>query len=145
MATATKPRGRPFVKGGPSPNPSGRPQGSRNTASITLDRIMEADSAKIARAVVALAKRGDLRAAELVLSRTCPVPRDRRLFVSLPPTDTAAGVEAASRAILAAVAGGELRPSEAVALSALLDGRRRALELGDIARRVEALEQRTAR
>jgi len=58
-------RGRPFQPG-QSGNPRGRPAGSRNHITLMLDRLAEADAVDVLRAIVAKAKEGDSRAAELL-------------------------------------------------------------------------------
>ena len=115
--------------------------GARNRATVALEVLMEADAAKIVRAVLTAAKAGDLTAARLILDRIAPVPRDRRLTpFDLPPTDTAAGIAQAQAAVVAAVAGGELRPSEGEALAGLIELRRRSVETQDFEARLIALE-----
>jgi len=51
--TAKKVRGKPFVKGQPSPNPAGRPAGSRNKISSEFIEAMASDFAKHGPAVIA--------------------------------------------------------------------------------------------
>ena len=46
----------------------GRPSGSRNKASIALDKMLADDGADVVRAVLAAAKGGDMQAARLVTS-----------------------------------------------------------------------------
>jgi len=48
-------------------------------------------------------------------------------------------------AITAAVANGELTPNEAAELSRVVDGYVKALEATEIERRIQTLEERTAR
>ena len=48
-------------------------------------------------------------------------------------------------AITAAVANGELTPNEAAELSRVVDGYVKALEATEIERRIQVLEERTAR
>ena len=51
------------------------------------------------------------------------------------------GLEAASSAVLGAMAAGEITPSEGQALSTILESHRKVLELADIDRRLQVLEQ----
>ncbi len=143
MVTAARPRGRPFAPG-KSGNSKGRPVGARNRVTVTLERIMEGDALEIVAAVLTAAKAGDLRAAALVLDRISPVPRDRRVSLDLPATDTAAGIAQAQAAVIASVAAGELRPSEGAALASLLELRRRSVEASEFEARLAALESRGA-
>jgi hypothetical protein len=139
MVTAARTRGRPFAPN-TSGNPAGRPKGARNRVTVTLERIMEGDALEIVAAVLAQAKTGDLTAARLILDRVAPVPRDRRISLDLPAADTADGVDKAVCAVIAAVADGTLLLSEAVALSGLLDMRRKSIESREFESRLIALE-----
>ena len=47
-------------KKGESGNPTGKPAGTRNKATLMIQRIMERGAQEIAEAVVGLAKEGDL-------------------------------------------------------------------------------------
>ena len=143
MVTAARPRGRPFAPK-TSGNPKGRPKGARNRVTVTLERIMEGDVLEIVAAVLVQAKAGDLTAARLILDRVAPVPRDRRVQLDLPATGTAAGIAQAQAAVVAAVAGGELRPSEGAALADLLELRRRSMETAEFEALILALESRGA-
>jgi hypothetical protein len=106
---------------------------------------MEGDARVIVRAVLLAASTGDMAAARMVLDRVLPVSRDRHLTpFDLPATDTAAGIAEAQAAVVAAVAGGELRPSEGQALADLLELRRRSVESADFEARLAALEKRGA-
>ncbi len=106
---------------------------------------MEGDALDIVAAVLVAARAGDLTAARLILDRIAPVPRDRHLTpFDLPATDTAAGIAKAQAAVVAGVAGGELRPSEGEALAGLIEARRRAVESQEFEARLAALERRGA-
>jgi len=128
-------------KPGQSGNPTGRKVGQRHRSTVILEALMEADAKKIVAAVLLQAKAGDLAACQMILSRVCPIPRDRRLTpFDLPAIDTAAGIALAQAAVVAAVAGGELRPSEGEALASLIELRRRSVETEDFEARLIALE-----
>lgn len=138
---APKTRGRPFRKGdrgGP-----GRPAGSRNRASLLLDRLAETDAEDVLRRVIASAKNGNLRAAEILLSRAWPVRKGRPVAFDLPTTVTTDAIGAALDAVLQATARGELTPDEAAAIGSVLEVRRRAIEQIEIEGRLAALEARS--
>jgi phage terminase small subunit len=67
---------------------------------------------------------------------------ERRISFALPGVDAAAGCTEAQAAIVAAVAGGGLLPSEGQALSGLVDGQRKALETSLLEQRIAALESK---
>lgn len=139
---ATNPvRGRPFPKG-TSGNAAGRKPGTKTNVAALVDRLLEADVAEVTKMVLALAKAGDMRACEAILARTSPVPRDRRIVIDLPPCNTAEGIAAAQTVLVAQVAAGHLRASEASAVADLLELRRRSLETAELSARIEDLETR---
>ena len=103
-------RGRPFAKG--NPGGPGRPRGTRNDTTRLLDQLAGEHADEIVDQVIKRAREGDLRAAELVLSRIWsrqPVPSQFRL----PPMRTCVDMTAAYRAVNEAFANGELTPIEA--------------------------------
>jgi hypothetical protein len=76
------PRGavHPFKPG--NPGGPGRPADSRNKATLALDRIADDAGEDILNAMVAAAKGGDIRSADLVLQRIWPVRKGRPLSLS---------------------------------------------------------------
>src|SRR5262245_59619798 len=102
-ASAGNLQGNRFRKGR-SGNPRGRAAGSRNRATLLLDKVAEDEAQAILGAVVAAAKNGDVRAAELILSRTWPPRRGRPLRLTLPPVQTAQGISEATAAVVEAMA-----------------------------------------
>jgi hypothetical protein len=114
--------------------------GQRHRATVMLEKLMASDAKAIVKAVLAAAATGDMTAARMVLERVVPAAKDRPISIDLPDTDTAAGVQAAQGAIVAAVAGGHMLPSEGAALAGLIEARRRAVETNELAARIAALE-----
>jgi hypothetical protein len=134
-------QGNRFEKG-QSGNPNGRPEGSRNKATLLLDQLADAEAEAIQRQVIQAAKEGDLKAAELILARIWPPRRGRPVRLELPPVRTAAEVSDGMAAVVDAMAAGEVTPEEAATISGVLELRRKALETEDLAIRIERLEQR---
>jgi len=87
-----------------------------------------------------LAKAGDMQALKLCLDRIMPPRKDRHVAFALPamnkPADAAKGLSA----IVAAVADGQLTPSEAAELTRLVESFARVLETVDHEERLRALE-----
>ena len=140
IKTAGKPSGKPFQKGDRA-NPNGRPAGSRNKASLLLDQMAEGDAEGILRKTIAAAKKGDMRATELVLSRIWPVRKGRAVSLDLPAIKTAADVVAAVGLVADAVGTGTITPDEGQAVAAVLETKRRAIEMVELEARVSALEK----
>ena len=140
--TVQQQRGKPF-RPGQSGNPAGRPKGSRNATTKLVEGLMEGQAEGITQVVVSAALGGDLTAARLILDRLAPARKDRAVALDLPPITTSADSAMAMAAVVSAMADGQITPNEAGTVAAVLEGHRRALELTEIERRLEALEQRS--
>jgi|SRR5580693_1910929 hypothetical protein len=125
---------------GQSGNSAGRPRGARNKRTLALENIMEGDSEVITRKAIEMAKGGHFAAIRLVIDRLAPQRRDQPVDFELPPLNTPADAVAASAAIAAAVAAGDLTPLEAAQLSKVVHAYVQALELRDFEPRVAMLE-----
>ena len=134
--SAEETRFRPGNPGGP-----GRPAGSRNTATLMLDKLAEGDAKAILQMQLDKAKEGDARAAELILSRVWPPRKGRAVALKLPAIDTAADLVKALGKVASAVAAGEITPDEGQAVSAVLETKRRAIETVELESRIAALEK----
>ena len=119
----------------------GRPEGSRNKASLMAEKLMEGDAEAVIKTVVERAKGGDIQAARLILDRIVPVRKGRPVQIQLPDMAGAGDVVNALSATLKAVSEGDLTPDEAQALAHLLEVHRRAIETTDLEDRIEKLER----
>jgi hypothetical protein len=115
-------RFRPGVSG----NPHGRPQGSRDRASVLAEQLLDGRAQALAEKAVELALGGDVTALRLCLERLLPVRRERSLTLQLPSPMTAEDITAGFARVVEALTRGELTPSETT----------------DLARRIEELEER---
>jgi hypothetical protein len=127
-------------KNGQSGNPAGRPRGSRNKATILLQNLLEGDAGAIARKAIEMAKDGHIAAIRICMDRLAPARKNEPVACELPPLDKAADTVAAMAAITAAVAAGDLAPSEAGALSKVVDVYVRALAANSFEERLAKLE-----
>jgi len=123
----------------------GRPSGSRNKASIALDKMLADDGADVVRAVLAAARGGDMQAARLVLDRIVPVRKGRSIQLDLPTIESAADVLTALSLTVAAMAEGEITPDEAAVVAGVLETKRKAIETVELEARLTHLEQQTER
>ena len=137
--TDIRQRGKPFKKG-TSGNPNGRPQGSRNKASLAIEALLDGQGEKLTQKAIDLALDGDSAALRLCLERLCPPRKSRPIKIELPDVKTAEGVSEAQAVVVKAVADGEITPDEATALSGILEARRKAIESQDHEARIAALE-----
>ncbi len=126
---------------GESGNPAGRAPGSRNKALAALDAIGEAGAEAVLRRTVEAAQGGDMRAAEVILSRLWPARKGRPVALAgMPRIETPGDLVRALGAVADAVAGGSITPEEGQAVASVLEAQRRAVETADLAERVAALE-----
>ncbi len=139
--TASKQRGRPFAKG-QSGNPSGRPVGARNRATLAAEALLDGEAEKLTRKAVALALKGNVACLRLCLDRILPPRRDRSLRFPLPALSSAADASRAIAAITGAVGSGALTPVEAAQLSNVVGLYVKVIETAEIERRLQVLEER---
>lgn len=125
---------------GQSGNPSGRPRGSRNRATMLFQNLLEDDAEAVARKVLDMAKAGDMAAIRICMDRLAPARKNDAIAFELPPLDRATDTVTAAAAIVAAVADGDLAPSEAADLARVMDIYLRALATSSFEERLAKLE-----
>jgi hypothetical protein len=103
---------------------------------------MEGELDAVVRKVIEAAKSGDMVAARLVVDKLVPAAKDRPLGIDLPTLVDAKGCAEAQGKVVAAVAEGELLPSEGHALSGLIENQRRSFETLALEQRLQAIEDR---
>jgi hypothetical protein len=123
----------------------GRPRKAVCDGAVTLDAIGADAAEAIVRAIVDKALAGDMRAAELVLSRAWPMRRGRPVEIDAPEVNDLSDVVSATGAVATAVMQGEITPDEGRALSAVLETQRHAIETIEMETQVEELQNRVAR
>jgi hypothetical protein len=124
-----------FAKGNP-----GRPKGVRHKATRIVEELLDGEAEALTRKAIDLALAGDMAALRLCVERIAPPRKDTPVSFDLPPVKTAQDAAEAAKAVLAAVAAGDLTPTEGAAVMGLVEGFRRAVETADLEARVEALE-----
>jgi len=127
---------------GQSGNPAGRPKGSRNKATLALERLLDGQAEALTQKAIELALSGDIPALRLCLDRILPPRKDRPVLFELPAINGAEDAKVASAAVLAAVSVGSLTPSEAAEVSKLIDAYVKAIEVTEVLARLDKLEQR---
>jgi Family of unknown function (DUF5681) len=125
---------------GQSGNPEGRPPGSRNKATLLIEQLLDDATKDITKKAIELAKAGDSTALRLCIDRIVPARKDRHIAFKLPKMESPEHAVKAAAAIVEAVAGAELTPSEAAEMMKLVEGYTRILEAEDHEQRLRALE-----
>jgi hypothetical protein len=128
-------RGKPFEPGNP-----GRVLGSRNRATLAAAALLDGEAEGLTRKAVDMALAGDTVALRICLERLVPPRKDAPISIDMPTVKSAEDTVAASAAVLAAVGAGEITPDEAGRMMALLTAHRSIIEVGDLERRISALE-----
>lgn len=123
---------------GESGNPSGRPRGIQDRRMVFREALQDR-AGELVNKAIEVALEGDTTALRMCLDRIIPPMKD------LPITGVELGgygLTQRAEAIYNATSAGELTPSEAGDLMALLTGFSRVKELDEIEKRLEALEER---
>ncbi|MBK5204062.1 MAG: hypothetical protein JJD98_01230 [Polaromonas sp.] len=126
-------------KPGQTGNPKGRPPGQ---SEITRLRAAIAEHVpSIIEQLVTAAKGGDMQAARLILERVLPPVKaiEQAVELQLPDGGT---LTAKGRAVLSAVAGGELAPSQGAALLGAIGTLARVTEIDEMEARLTKLEEK---
>ena len=105
---------------GTSGNPSGRPPGSRNRASLQMESLLEGDAEQLTRKAIELALAGDTTALRLCLERIIPPRKDRPIHLMLPPLENIQQISMAMARVSVAIGEGEITPTEGEVLSNIL-------------------------
>ena len=123
-----------------APGNPGKPPGTRHKATRAALALLDGEAEALARQAVTMALDGDATALRLCLERIAPPRRDAPVTFELPPMHSARDAAHAAGAVLAAVAEGELTPTEGAHVMALVETYRRTLETTELEARVVALE-----
>jgi hypothetical protein len=139
--TAGKQRGKPFVKG-QSGNPNGRPEGSRNKATILAQALLNGQAEELIQQCIEKALDGDGMAMRLCIERLVPPRKDSPVNLDLPKMERVDDTVKAMAVISSGVADGELTPSEGQVLSGMVENYRKAIETTELEERISNLEKR---
>ena len=140
MSTDNKRKNGRFTKGD-SGNPSGRPRGSPNKATLLMAALLEGESEQLIRKVIELAKTGDTHALRLCLDRLMPPGKDRLVHFDLPPIRGLVDISLAMASMITAISEGQLTVQEGEILSRIFAEHSKVLTAEDVERRLQKLEQ----
>ena len=124
-------------KPGQTGNPKGRPPGQSEITRLRAS--LAGDVPEILAGLVMAAKGGDVQAARLILERILPPVKaiEQAVELQLPADGT---LTAQGRAVLFAVASGDLAPSQGAALLGAIGTLARVTEIDELVARIAALE-----
>jgi len=128
---------------GQSGNPHGRPAGSRNSATLACEALLEGQAEALTQKAVDMALAGDPVALRICLERICPVRKDRAVRFPLPPITSARDAADIAAAVAEAVAAGQLTPSEAAEFGKVIEIYVKAYQTAELSDRVACVDQMT--
>jgi len=114
--------------------------GARHKITRAAEALLDGEAETLTRKAVELALAGDTMALRLCLERILPPRKERPVSIELPPLTGTKDAVAASAALLAAVAAGEIAPGEAREVGRLLELHLRAVDQHDLELQLAALE-----
>lgn len=123
-----------------APGNPGKPKGTRHKATRAALALLDGEAEALTRQAVTMALDGDGTALRLCLERIAPPRKDAPVTFALPPMQSARDAAQAAGAVLAAVAEGELTPTEGAHVMGLVETYRRTLETTELEARVAVLE-----
>lgn len=126
-------------KKGQSGNPAGKPKGALSRRTL-LAKQLEAHMPDLLAKVVELAKKGDTQALKICIDRGLPAKKVIDELVDLgKPLDGTAAEQ--GRIVLHAVGDGRITPDQAASLMTSIAAQARVVEIDELERRLQALEQ----
>jgi len=125
----------PKFKPGESGNPNGRPKDK--TPATLLRKSIADDMPTIIKTLVGLAKGGDVQAAKVLLDRVCPTLKPQAMPISLPVNGTLAEQ---GNEIIRATMSGQIPPDIGSQLINALANQAKIVEIDELTRRIEVLE-----
>ncbi len=126
-----------FTKGA-SGNPAGRPKGIKDKRH-RFNEAIESMISDVLESVFQKAVAGDMTAAKMLLDRSLPTKRPEQERVQIPIKENTA---LNARDVLQGVFAGEVSPDVGASLLTAITGVLKAVEVEDLAKRIEALESK---
>ena len=128
-----------FAKGS-SGNLAGRPQGSRNKATLLMEQMFEGAIEKLTRKVIEMAQEGNIGAMKICMERLLPPCEDRPIRLDLPAIENMAQVSAALTTVVAGIADGAITPREGEIVANILAVQTNVVATTDMDRRLKDVE-----
>jgi hypothetical protein len=116
----------------------GRPRGSKNRTTAIAQALLADEEIELVRKGIELAKAGDVQMLKFLLDRI--LPKERLIQIDIPRLYFADEAIDGMAAISSAIADGRITPSEGAALSSMISGYARTIEIWELSNRVERIE-----
>lgn len=126
-----------FAKG--HPGGPGRPRNPVSTVAGDLDRLGSGVAHELMQLTIERARRGDLRATEIVLQRVWPVRRNRPIELDPAGGDGLCNLLSEHAALAAAMMGGDITPQDAQAATRVFKALQEQMRRADHRNAVAAL------
>ena len=110
---------------------------------MAAQMLLDGEAQALTRKAVELALEGNMSALKLCLERIVPLRKERSVNISLPACGGMDDMPKLTAALLQAFCCGDLTAGEAGALSTLVTNHGKALELADLERRINTLEEQS--
>jgi hypothetical protein len=107
-----------------------------------MESLLEGEAEQLIQKVIELALAGDIAALRLCLERLIPPRKDRPIHLLLPPIENVQQISLAMARVAAAIAEGEITPTEGEVLSNILLAHKTVLVTADLERRMDEFERR---
>jgi hypothetical protein len=134
-------KGRPFETGNQSGR--GRPRGSRNKRSLAALQLLDSHAKSVVGKALVEAMKGDIQMLRTLLGHVLPRRRDAPVKTGPLPVHTAEELAQSSEAVFQRVVSGQITLPEALALTDMIERRRRVMETRDLEARLRAVEKAT--
>lgn len=125
---------------GKSGNPKGRPKGSKNKNKRLMDALAK-DLPKLVAATKKKALQGDTAALRLLLERLIPAKKSESSTIVIKNFDSGKSLTKKANVIMGAIADGIVPPDVGSSLIAAIGNTAKIMEIDELMKRVEALEQ----
>ena len=129
-------------KKGKSGNPTGRPKGSRNRATILAEAILDGEAEELTRIAIKAAKGGDSTALRLCMERIMPPRKMRPILVKVLPINESGDIISCINTILQATVSGAITTDEADGILRIVDVARKTFETDGMQRELDVLQAR---
>jgi hypothetical protein len=139
----TRPKQAGGFQKGHSCNPRGRPAGSRNSATLACEALLEGQAEALTQKAVEMGLGGDTVALKICIDRIYPARKDRPVGFALPPITSARDAADIAAAVAEAVAAGQITPSEAVEIGKVIEICVKAYQVAELDDRVAPIERLT--